>query len=114
VLGSRIEASEPGGVSSSPARSRFEIAILTMAATVGCTAAPEVVERDDTLDTEIGLGVCDHELCVEGEPLQRTCDPCAEAVCVVDPYCCDTEWDDVCVDDVTIVCGEACEPSAGG
>jgi hypothetical protein len=30
---------------------------------------------------------------------------CCLAVCGVDPYCCDTEWDQICVDQATTICG---------
>jgi hypothetical protein len=49
---------------------------------------------------------CSHSLCVTGEPLTPTCNPpkgtsaCPADICQIDPYCCEVEWDEVCVDEV--------------
>jgi hypothetical protein len=56
-------------------------------------------------------GTCSHDVCDEGGALNTSCDSCAQQVCDVDPYCCDTAWDDVCVGEATSMCG-AC--AAGG
>lgn len=31
--------------------------------------------------------------------------PCCEAVCEADPFCCDTEWDQICADEAAALCG---------
>ncbi len=54
---------------------------------------------------------CEHDVCAEGSALGPNCDSCAADVCDFDPYCCDTEWDDVCVDEATSICGSC---AAGG
>jgi hypothetical protein len=45
--------------------------------------------------------VCDHDVCSPGGPLSPTCtatpDPCITAVCQVDPYCCCSGWDTLCI-----------------
>lgn len=60
-----------------------------------------------------GSSTCNHDVCDEGAALGATCDTCAADVCDVDPYCCTTAWDDVCVDEATSICGE-CGSSGGG
>jgi hypothetical protein len=40
--------------------------------------------------------------------LDPACDECVWYICDVDPYCCNNEWDDICVGEVTGVCGESC------
>lgn len=50
-------------------------------------------------------GSCAHDVCVEGVALEPTCDPCAGVVCSVDAFCCDTSWDELCVDTAALFCG---------
>jgi hypothetical protein len=58
--------------------------------------------------------VCEHFYCEEGEALTSSCDSCVSAVCQIDPYCCDTAWDWVCVDEVITACNRADCPTASG
>ncbi|NUQ74587.1 MAG: hypothetical protein HUU21_13615 [Polyangiaceae bacterium] len=51
---------------------------------------------------------CAHSICTEGEKLSATCNPCAQAVCEADPYCCDNGWDGACVGEVEKICGINC------
>lgn len=51
---------------------------------------------------------CEHDECVEGNPLAPDCSSCAEAVCAADPYCCETEWDATCILEVEQECGFSC------
>jgi hypothetical protein len=47
-------------------------------------------------------------------PFAPSCDPCVATVCAADPYCCDTDWDSVCVEEVRTQCGSlACGEAAG-
>ncbi len=55
-----------------------------------------------------GSGSCNHDVCVEGDPLDGSCDPCASNVCDEDSYCCTTEWDDICVDLADQYCANIC------
>ncbi len=48
---------------------------------------------------------CDHDVCAEGDALEAECNTCATTVCQQDPYCCDTAWDDLCVDLAQQQCG---------
>jgi len=51
---------------------------------------------------------CAHDLCDQGEPLEATCDPCAETVCAADPFCCENAWDARCISEASQLCGLAC------
>ena len=56
-------------------------------------------------------GSCEHDFCVEGPPdtpFNGMCDDCVNMICIEDSYCCETDWDDVCVGEVTSICGQAC------
>jgi hypothetical protein len=50
-----------------------------------------------------------HDVCTAGDPIGPTCDACVTAVCSYDPYCCTTQWDRNCVDEVGSYCDKACE-----
>ena len=45
-----------------------------------------------------GGGGCIHGECEVGAALSAGCSDCADAICTADPYCCNNEWDNVCVD----------------
>ncbi|MDI1478600.1 hypothetical protein [Polyangium sp. y55x31] len=51
---------------------------------------------------------CAHSICQGGGALDPTCNPCAAAVCKADPYCCEQNWDGICVGEVELVCGINC------
>jgi hypothetical protein len=49
-------------------------------------------------------GGCAHSECTTGAPpadapLDAGCSACATAVCALDPYCCESGWDQTCVDE---------------
>ncbi len=52
--------------------------------------------------------MCAHDECLEGAMLDPGCSTCAGDVCAVDPYCCDTEWDYICVGEVALYCSITC------
>jgi hypothetical protein len=60
-----------------------------------------------------GSGSCAHDICVTGVALTASCDPCAQTVCNIDAYCCDTAWDATCVDEAGQYCGQ-CGGSGSG
>jgi hypothetical protein len=61
-----------------------------------------------------GAGSCSHSECGAGGPLDSSCSNCAQTVCLADPYCCDTEWDSICVEMVPEYCGsDACIGDGG-
>jgi hypothetical protein len=51
---------------------------------------------------------CAHDKCTTGGKLTSTCDPCVKQICATDSYCCTTQWDLFCVDDVSTICGQTC------
>ena len=55
-----------------------------------------------------GGGSCAHPICAQGVKLTPSCDPCATAICAQDSYCCNTKWDNVCVSEVSSICGKSC------
>jgi hypothetical protein len=55
-----------------------------------------------------GGSQCTHNQCTAGEALDASCNSCTAAVCFADPYCCQTEWDSVCVGEVQTECGGDC------
>jgi hypothetical protein len=57
-----------------------------------------------------GSGMCDHESDEIGGPLDPSCGPCEAEVCAADDFCCNTEWDDVCVDEAAEMCGGCPDP----
>jgi hypothetical protein len=57
-------------------------------------------------------GTCDHEVCSAGGKLALGCSACVDAVCAVDSYCCDTDWDQQCINESVMFC--ACECAGAG
>jgi hypothetical protein len=58
-------------------------------------------------------GRCVEDLCDPGPPslpLSIKCHSCAARICSVDPYCCNVDWDWICVDEVESVCETPCGP----
>ncbi|MBW2458047.1 MAG: hypothetical protein JRI68_26315 [Deltaproteobacteria bacterium] len=56
---------------------------------------------------------CGHDECALGDALTANCSPCATDVCAIDPYCCSTSWDQICVQeagDLCPKCGAEPEP----
>jgi len=57
-------------------------------------------------------GSCAHSQCTTGSMLVSGCDAgqadCVWTICYVDPYCCDTSWDSICVGEVQSECGYTC------
>jgi hypothetical protein len=51
---------------------------------------------------------CAHSPCQEGDALVKGCNPCVDAVCAADEYCCDNSWDGYCVGEVGTMCGVDC------
>ncbi|MCA9673447.1 MAG: hypothetical protein H6708_08755 [Kofleriaceae bacterium] len=55
-----------------------------------------------------GGGTCDHDVCTAGGALDWSCGSCESAVCDYDDWCCTSEWDSFCVDEVATQCGQTC------
>jgi hypothetical protein len=56
-----------------------------------------------------GTNNCAHDVCTTGLNLTMGCgDPCVDTVCLQDSFCCDIEWDLLCVDAAVQFCGANC------
>jgi hypothetical protein len=51
---------------------------------------------------------CAHDICQAGVALTASCDACVATICAVDPFCCSTSWDSLCVGEVASECGLTC------
>lgn len=79
----------------------------------GCVEA--VVNVCGLLDCD-PQGTCPGSLCDThpGTPFTAGCDEppivpsCVSQICATDSFCCTTEWDDLCVDEVESICGLTC------
>lgn len=56
-----------------------------------------------------GGGTCTHDTCTVGDALDPSCGSCEADICAVDPFCCEVQWDSLCVQQVETVCGGSCE-----
>jgi hypothetical protein len=63
------------------------------------------VDKAATVASRLVLGSapCSHSTCTTGAALTEGCSPVVTRICAVDPYCCDVEWDRLCVDEVATV-----------
>jgi len=59
------------------------------------TAAEDTNTHPDCANA---CGGCIHDVCTTGPKLKADCSPCATEICKGDSFCCDTEWDKLCVD----------------
>ncbi len=70
-------------------------------------------DKDDDCDGFVDNGCpCAHGICSTGGALAPDCkgsggavDPCIKTLCEKDEYCCSTEWDKTCVEEVLTFCG---------
>jgi len=51
---------------------------------------------------------CAHSICQNGAALPTDCNPCVAELCKVDDYCCNTDWDGLCIGEVESICGITC------
>jgi hypothetical protein len=51
---------------------------------------------------------CGYSLCSTGVRFASGCHQCVTAICAVDGWCCDVEWDAICVGEVGSVCSLTC------
>lgn len=65
------------------------------------------------LVTDVGPP-CEHHMCCKGVKLTSGCDSncCVERICLLDPYCCTTEWDQLCVSEIPTTCAKSCRSVA--
>jgi hypothetical protein len=52
---------------------------------------------------------CLHDPCKAGPNLVPDCGDCVARICDVDPFCCASLWDPICVGEVSSVCGLTCQ-----
>ena len=57
-------------------------------------------------DGDCGDGDCPHSPCQQGGALPDDCSPCVTSVCDADSFCCETDWDGLCVDQAVDLCAE--------
>lgn len=57
-----------------------------------------------------GRFACGHDLCRAGTKATSGCDSCATSICQADPFCCNNQWDALCVQEVNSICGRSCTP----
>jgi hypothetical protein len=53
-----------------------------------------------------------HGVCSAGVKLSASMDTCVAAICQADAFCCNSNWDSVCVGRVQASCGKSCTPYA--
>jgi hypothetical protein len=120
VLGSKVCLSEnlpaPAAVVQEPDPASGEVRGYLVRAQNYC--APGTYDttsqsQSSPRDPDVGdtCGSCEHDFCTEGPPgtpFNGMCDDCVSMVCVVDPFCCQTDWDSFCVAQVGTVCGLTC------
>ncbi|MCS6899059.1 MAG: hypothetical protein RMJ98_18065 [Myxococcales bacterium] len=58
-------------------------------------------------------GTCEHDTCTAGAKLAKGCSACVDAVCVVDAYCCDNDWDQQCINEAVQFCACDCGGTGG-
>jgi hypothetical protein len=61
-----------------------------------------------------GGGTCSHSDCSTGAKLVSGCDPCVTKICAADSFCCNTQWDSICVGEVSSICGASCTGGGDG
>ena len=57
---------------------------------------------------------CPHDKCIEGVALDPSCGGCVADICAVDASCCDTAWDNDCVEEARTVCSSLTCLESGG
>ena len=77
-----------------------------------CNASCSLCVPDGNMCTQQACEplACGHDECVSGEALEAGCSSCATTVCAVDPYCCDSAWDGICVNEAQQMCDECAPP----
>jgi hypothetical protein len=64
--------------------------------------------QPDAGQTDAGGNTCSHSDCTTGGPLTSGCNSCVTQICSQDPFCCATQWDNICVSEVGSICGQSC------
>lgn len=56
----------------------------------------------------LGVRAPNLDRCTVGGPFTSAADPCTTQICAVDSFCCNVEWDGICVSEVSSVCHLSC------
>jgi hypothetical protein len=51
---------------------------------------------------------CEHSPCTSGSALNASCSSCTQAVCDLDPNCCEVQWESICVQEAQELCPSIC------
>ncbi|MDC3962812.1 hypothetical protein KEG38_53855 [Polyangium jinanense] len=90
--------------------------VVCAAGALACmpSAFPQAEVCGDLLDNDCngqvdegcnaGPPLCAHDPCTPGDKLDPLCDPCVNAVCVIDKTCCKSAWDVFCVGTAQVHC----------
>jgi hypothetical protein len=84
-----------GFTTSDPHDCRVNVTIKNSGGFLNGTCHAQIEERSDP---------CTHDRCVTGLPLTGTCTSCTAQICAVDPFCCTSAWDGICVNETRTVC----------
>ncbi|MCP4044682.1 MAG: BACON domain-containing protein, partial [Gammaproteobacteria bacterium] len=58
----------------------------------------------------LNANVCGQSLCeISPSPMPYGCHSCVDQICDMDPDCCETAFDQTCLEKVDVVCGLVCE-----
>ncbi|MCP3903081.1 MAG: hypothetical protein GY715_05535 [Planctomycetes bacterium] len=84
---------------------------ITVTTCSGDPVQPGAADYDTVLT--VYCGDCNTSTCCKPQPLNEGgCDDleCQDAVCELDPFCCDVWWDPICVRQATFLCPTVCAP----
>lgn len=96
-----------GGAGGSPTTSTT----VTTSSAVTTATSSSVTSSSVTTTGSGGGAPCTHDYCFTGPALVDGCDPCVAQICAVDAFCCNQQWDQICVNQVDSVCNIDCFPS---
>jgi hypothetical protein len=89
------------------------VLVFSVTLAVACTQVdPPGVARAYLITDDAASSACAHSACTSGVALVSSCSPCATTVCAVDPYCCQTAWDETCVGEGKSLCAGGCDGPA--
>jgi len=90
----------------------YAACILVVSAVIGCMSTVDSEPDRDVAEAELSVeakkAACAHDICEEGEALDPKCDQCVKKICREDSFCCEIQWDLLCVEEVTTICGQTC------
>jgi hypothetical protein len=106
----------PGAVVNNPPRDlAMSLAVDMAMTTMNVDMAHTMMSSDLAMSTppdmtklppppDMAKSACAHDYCATGVALNASCDPCVNAICAADSYCCRKQWDSICVDQVLSYC----------